>query len=304
MKNLRVKKIISAVLVTMFPLMLFTGCNNKTKTLNTEVKGYFWKASKDGKDIYLGGTMHPSPTNVNYLNDSFKTIIENTDAIAVEIDLNDEKVVKEVQEKSGQLMYQENGELEKQLEPKEIENLKLLCKELGIDYKSTTNFTSYGIFMLLNNTIMQKLNYTGEICDVIWAKEYKKENKLVSQLETADSQIAVLGEGYELKDLKKLLGEYNNNILELNKTVTDSVFKAFEKSEMEYPEKHIKEMKVDDEEYYHKLITERNQGMVDKIEGYINGDKKYFVTAGYLHFVGEDSIIEMLKSKGYEIEKI
>lgn len=41
---------------------------------------------KEDKEIYLGGTIHPSPTEVNYLNEN---IINDTDAIAVEVDISD-----------------------------------------------------------------------------------------------------------------------------------------------------------------------------------------------------------------------
>lgn len=63
-------------------------------------------------------------------------------------------------------------------------------------------------------------------------------------------------------------------------------------------------MKIEAKEFYNTMIIDRNNIMVDKIEEYINGDKKYFVTAGYLHFMGDDSIIKILKTNGYTVEKI
>lgn len=50
--------------------------------------------AKGDKEIYLGGIMYPSPTEVNYLNEKFSNIINDTDAITVEVDISDNKKIK------------------------------------------------------------------------------------------------------------------------------------------------------------------------------------------------------------------
>jgi len=50
----------------------------------------------------------------------------------------------------------------------------------------------------------------------------------------------------------------------------------------------------------------RNILMADRIEEFINSDayKSIFAMAGALHFLGEDSIIDILKERGYKVKRI
>jgi uncharacterized protein YbaP (TraB family) len=53
-----------------------------------------------------------------------------------------------------------------------------------------------------------------------------------------------------------------------------------------------------------KLLKNRNIDMAKVIEDYIGQDKIYFVVIGTAHFVGSDSIIEILKKKNlYNIKR-
>jgi uncharacterized protein YbaP (TraB family) len=58
-------------------------------------------------------------------------------------------------------------------------------------------------------------------------------------------------------------------------------------------------------EYYKGMIGDRNEGMIEKVEGYLADENKdtYFVVAGYLHMLGDDGIITKLQEKGYTITR-
>ena len=55
--------------------------------------------------------------------------------------------------------------------------------------------------------------------------------------------------------------------------------------------------------FYKFLITDRNVGMADKVEEYMQGDKTYFVIAGAAHMIGDDGIPALLRSRGYTVEQ-
>ena len=56
-------------------------------------------------------------------------------------------------------------------------------------------------------------------------------------------------------------------------------------------------------EYNNAMHTVRNHGMADSIEEFLLNDEAatYFVIIGAAHFVGEDSIINILIDKGFDI---
>ncbi|MNO06309.1 TraB family protein [compost metagenome] len=59
-------------------------------------------------------------------------------------------------------------------------------------------------------------------------------------------------------------------------------------------------------EYYQTTIKDRNIGMIEKIEGYLEDKSKetYFVVVGALHMVGKDGIVTRLKEKGYTVTRL
>lgn len=52
------------------------------------------------------------------------------------------------------------------------------------------------------------------------------------------------------------------------------------------------------------MVLDRNNNMAEKINEYLKTDDTYFVITGVDHCVGTDSIINLLKNKGYKVERI
>jgi uncharacterized protein YbaP (TraB family) len=56
-------------------------------------------------------------------------------------------------------------------------------------------------------------------------------------------------------------------------------------------------------EVYTKMLVERNQTWVQHIEALSGQDGNTLVVVGAAHLVGEDSILKLLKRKGFEVEQ-
>jgi hypothetical protein len=55
---------------------------------------------------------------------------------------------------------------------------------------------------------------------------------------------------------------------------------------------------------YNVLITDRNLKWVKKIEGYLQKPEKIMIIVGAAHLVGDNGVIELLKKRGYPVEKL
>ena len=58
------------------------------------------------------------------------------------------------------------------------------------------------------------------------------------------------------------------------------------------------------QEYYDKLIKERNINMTKTIEGYIDGGQRVFVLVGAFHYCGDDGINALLTKDGYTVTQV
>ena len=54
---------------------------------------------------------------------------------------------------------------------------------------------------------------------------------------------------------------------------------------------------------YKRLLTDRNRDWIPHLETLMNSGKRTLVIVGVGHLVGEDSVINLLKSRGYKIKK-
>ena len=57
------------------------------------------------------------------------------------------------------------------------------------------------------------------------------------------------------------------------------------------------------DEYNKAMLVDRNIGMVEKAEQYMNEGKNTFYVVGAMHMVGKDGIVELLKANGYTVTK-
>ena len=52
-----------------------------------------------------------------------------------------------------------------------------------------------------------------------------------------------------------------------------------------------------------KMVTDRNRAWMSPIEGLLAGDSNAMVVVGALHLVGEDGVVNLLRKKGYTVER-
>ena len=75
-------------------------------------------------------------------------------------------------------------------------------------------------------------------------------------------------------------------------------------NEAEIDEYLSESMRKEFPKLYKRLLTDRNRDWVPHLETLIDSGKRTLVIVGVGHLVGEDSVINMLKSKGYKVKKM
>ncbi len=304
MKKMRGIALLTASILSIF---IFISCGKtaqKPEVSTKPTKGYIWEATKGEDTIYLVGTMHPAPTNVNFFNEKINDIIGKTDSVALELDLTDSTILKEVENYQKDKYFLKNGELKDSLTEEEFKKLEVILKDYGVKYKDIKSTSVDGLLITLNNLPFTMTGFTGEVFDVQLSKKYKELNKKVISLETVKEQLDILTTNNDANILKEFINGYDKKtMIDDDIKLTKNLFKAYETSDKEFAEKEVDRYK-EDPELYDKLIAKRNIKMVEKIDKMVEEKNKFMVAVGYLHFFGEDSIIKLLEEKGYKIKDI
>jgi hypothetical protein len=63
-------------------------------------------------------------------------------------------------------------------------------------------------------------------------------------------------------------------------------------------------MRKESPKLYKRLITDRNRDWIPHLETLMASGKKTLVIVGVGHLVGKDSVINLLKSRGYKVKKM
>ena len=261
-----------------------------------------WEISKNGKALYLGGSVHILRNEDFPLPAAYDDAFEKAQRIVFEADIDQLSATEITQTIVAQSMLPGNQTLQSILDKDTYEQLKTLCEKFSLPMEQLQKIKPV---MLLNNLLLlqlQQFGFTPQGVDNYYFSKAKETGKETGFLETVEQQIAMLtglGTGYEneyvqysLEDFDKMDKEIPLLIASWKKGVFDELLPDMLLSKEKFPTG------------YHAMFTDRNNNWIPKIENYLAGDNITFVIVGLAHLHGPDGLLELLKNKGYGIKQI
>lgn len=262
-----------------------------------------WKVTKkDGSYIYVAGTVHLLSKDDFPLKSEFDEAYYNSDDIIFETDVSKFKNLELSKFIQEEIMYKNGKSIKDFLTKKTYESLKIYLKSKKLPLyllKMKPGFLISHLSMIIYSE--EGMNLPG--VDKYFEKKAKKQNKEIFYLEEAKEQIEYIsnmGRGNEENFIKYNLSEMGK----ASKQIA-LIKKSWINGDIELIEKEIMyDFKLKFPKTYEELFVKRNKNWMPKIEKmFISKDIEY-VLVGFLHLVGEDSILYKLKKLGYKIEKI
>jgi uncharacterized protein len=288
-------------------LALSVGCTPGTNQQTSEkpsvpMKGFFWKATKGNDDIYLVASMQPSKPDLDYLNSEMKTVLKDTNALALEINFTDKKTVEELQKQQQKELYLEKGELKDLLNKEEQNKLDEILKSLNLKYKDVENLSPSGFLSLIKQVEAEKAGLTGTSLNTFVADEYSKDKKKIVSLENNQTQVEILKKS--TKDLTNYINSFSEDSLKETTTSMNEDMNAFIKGDYKFMENKANELYKKDKQAYEKQYKVRDLQMAKKIDLLAKEKDKYLVSIGAMHFFGNDNIIKNLEDIGYTVTEL
>lgn len=138
--------------------------------------------------------------------------------------------------------------------------------------------------------------------DILFQMEAKKQGLKIGGLETAEQQMEVLKKmsiAEQKVELVDLLTHFEKYSLQF-----DTLINAYLNHDLQLLKKLTNESFSDSsQDFKEELLDKRNLKMAEKIEKLANKDACLFAI-GAAHLVGEQGLLNLLKSKGYELEAV
>jgi hypothetical protein len=305
MKNLktmlRILIVILIILILLLGYQFFTITEKKEESTDMErtVHPALYQACDEDSCIYLLGTIHMADKSLKGLTDTIWKAYEESDYLAVEIDIN-------AYEESGEEYYlEEDDDLSNYLTEEQLSLLEDFCKRHLLSFDTMRTL---------------KLSYVAEVLSV-WAdvelnliSQYGVDQQLLNQAYQDEKEIIEL-ETYEFQ--KNLLYGFSDEwyASELESTIRDFQYLKFSTQYLYncyvggntwLLNQLLDEDSSDEEtqEYNNKMVTERNKNMSDLAEGFLKENKKVLIAVGTAHVLGDTGLVKTLQERGYQVSLV
>ncbi|MBX3043637.1 MAG: TraB/GumN family protein [Candidatus Kapabacteria bacterium] len=265
----------------------------------SEPSTFLWSVNNidNSPKIYLLGSIHIADKRLYPLPDAIESAYEKSDALILEVVIDKVNPLKLMQH----LTYKDHRTLESELSKDVFEKVSAKFEEIGISKIVYNKFKPWFAMLTLQSGMFKSSGFSAsQGIDMYFLDKARKEGKKVDEIENIESQIKLL------EDLGSYTGEYLGNMIdELDNadSTMANILEIWKSGDIGKMEEFTKsgDDKAEYAEVMNLLNFERNKRMAEKIEEYYNDDKIYFIIVGAAHLIGEKGLVEILKSKNYNI---
>lgn len=268
-----------------------------------KVRHSLWKIESKGNTVYLLGSVHFLRATNYPLAEVIESAFDKSKVVAFETDMKKLESVETQQQILAQAMLPADQTIKDQISAQTYLSLSNHLDEAGMPVVIFNRFKPGLVALTLAVLELQKLGFDPQYgIDKHFQRRAEKAEKRLVALETVEFQVdLVTNFGKEeadallrttLKDLKRSRGIFGD------------LTKAWEKGDSEALETLLNDSMKEAPELFKRMVTDRNQAWISKIEEMIAGKESAIVIVGAGHLAGKDSVVDLLRAKGHKVEQL
>jgi len=301
-----VKSALCMVLFVSFLLTFFfttqPGLHAKSTAVQQTHKSSLWSIQTQSNKFYLLGSLHllkqdayPLATVIGSAYADSRKIVFETDIAALQEPAMQAKMLQLGLYPEGQNLLQDlDGSTRKLLEKK--------MGALGLPLEQFARFKPWFIALTLTTLELQRMGFNPMYgLDIHFFNKARTDAKEIGFLEPAEFQLNLLGNMVK-KDQIAFLNQTLKDLETVNELAADLVkfWKAgnatglhelLYRSFKDYPDIHD------------RLLIQRNKKWVEEIEVQMRENKNVLFIVGAGHLVGPESVVDLLKKRGYKVKQ-
>jgi uncharacterized protein YbaP (TraB family) len=282
--------------------IIVVGAANAQQTA-TETSNLLWKVESETNTVWLLGSVHVLDSASYPLADVIEDSFLESETLVLELNLDSAM--------SGMLgilmqhgFYNDGRTLSKVLPEETYELLKTALEDMGTSVEMVQRMKPWMVGMMLMTGEMQGNGLqAAHGVDMYFQGKATERGIPVIGLETTEDQINAfdgMSDDVQIQFLHYML----TDTLADSPTNAANTIKAYKAGDVEALENILTTSFADQPELYAGLVADRNRNWIPQIEKFLTDDKDYMVVVGALHLIGKDSVIEMLRAKGYRVDRL
>ena len=277
-------------------ILIFTAAGVKAETS-------VWVVKSSQSTVYLAGSCHVLRASDHPLPAEFFSAYQDSRKIIFEAPLGDMEKPEYLEKLMLAATYSDGTTLKQHLSSSAYSKAETFCRERNYPIEQYQSFRPWMLAMTLTMSEMSRIGAeSNNGVDYFFNEKAQNDRKMLGSLETVDQQIGFL----TMMDAYMSNEQITETIDELRqiKTKGPEILNAWKNGdEAKIEALNLKELK-NYPKLYQALIVDRNKKWISDIEGYLNSSVNTMVIVGVAHLVGDDSVVDLLRKRGYKVVKL
>ncbi|MEH6744708.1 TraB/GumN family protein [Hyphomonas sp.] len=262
-----------------------------------------WTLSDEDTTLYIFGTVHLLRPDLDWRSDEMDSAFAEADTIVFEADVTSQAAASEMMKFiSNEGMLEGGQQLSSLLSELERAELQKALDHVGLPLGAIEPFRPWWAAVNLSVLQIKKEGFDPNSgVETVLGAEARAAGKSFAYLETIDEQLGRLANMPTDVQVDFLVSSAES--IEEGGDVLDTLVSEWVDGDvhgigllMSNPDM------MGSDEVYEALLKSRNEVWVGKIEAMLDEPGTRLIAVGAGHLAGEDSVIEMLEAKGYEVE--
>ncbi len=295
-------KAILAFLILGFFLTGGAAAANQQSQAEVTSKSSLWSVEARGNTIYLLGSLHVLKSDAYPLAAAIEEAYASSRKVVFETDMT-AMTNPAVQQKMLALgLYPEGQTLDQHLSGQTKNLLKQKMSELGLPMQQFARFRPWFIALTLATFELQRLGYNPMYgIDMHFFSRAKEDAKELGFFEPVEYQIDLLGKMTN-QDQESFLNQTLEE-MDIVAELAAEMTAYWESGDAENLYQLMNRSFKDHSAIRDRLLIQRNKNWISQIEALMKENKNVLVIVGAGHLVGPDSVVDLLKKKGYSVEQ-
>jgi len=265
-------------------------------------RSFMWKATRQQGVVYLVGSVHMLTKDFYPLAPALDAGFKDSDLLVEEVDLAEMLAPDTQFSLLARGMLPAGQTLDKVVSPATMALVNARVGNLGMPASALQQFKPWFLAMTLMAVEWEKAGFDAALgLDKHFYDRAQTEKKAVQGLETTEYQISRF-DGLPMNQQERFLAESLKD-LDAEKASVQKIAGAWKTGDLPTVERLVLQDVKDDPFMYQRLLVERNQNWLPKVEALFARPRPAFVVVGAAHLVGPDGLIAMLRAKGVRVDQ-
>ncbi|HEY9104491.1 TraB/GumN family protein [Chitinimonas sp.] len=280
-------------------LLLALACT----ALSAHAKLFLWEAERDGQRVWLLGSIHVGKADFYPLATPIENAYKEADTLAVEADISDPAAIAPLMAMAMLPPDQNLGGMLSAVQNRQLNNA---LARVNLPRVAADRMKPWLLGLTLSVLEMQRLGYQPQNgIDMHFLQRARADRKKVVELESLKSQFELFDSLPQDESLGVLLGTLEPITKQQFKPMFDAMINAWQIGSTNSMRRIIDEYTPDDpvsKRLNDKLLAQRNRTMAERIAG-LAGSPAPLVVIGAGHLAGQDSVVELLRARGFRVRQ-